>query len=104
MDSVNISEQVTEKGKAVTIAINGPFDINLGTEFISALSGIPPNVETITVDLVKTRFLGMSALGMLLPLRRLVDQNKSDLILANCNPTIKTALCNAGFNRLFTIQ
>lgn len=103
MGCINLNERLTQKGKEITITISGSFDIDLNDEFLSIVNQITGNVCKLTVDFFDTRYLGLSAFGMLLPLRNFARQNDVNPVLRNCNPEIKASLFDAGFDRNFTI-
>lgn len=103
MSSITVTQPSSANSNQFTITIAGTFDTNLKREFLELIDSIPENTGKIVVDLDRTRYLGISAMSTLLPLRRRTRAWEANVILKNCNPTIRASLIHAGFNENFEI-
>jgi len=100
---MNISTAYTESNKTMNITVHGRFDFKMVNEFREAYGNKSNPVQNFIIDFREADYMDSSGLGMLLNLKRQVDENVS-ITLTNCKPQIKKILLVSRFDKKFTIQ
>ena len=100
---MNISTSYLENSKTMNIMVHGRFDFKMVNEFREAYSNKNNPIENVVVDFRETDYMDSSGLGMLLNLKRQVD-DKVCISLTNCKPQIKKILLVSRFDKKFIIQ
>lgn len=97
------STTISDDGNEAVFHIEGKFDFNMHAEFRDAYRDLPSST-TFIVDLEKTSFIDSSAMGMLLLLREYAGGKAANIILTNCNPSLRKTLSIANLGKIFTIR
>lgn len=94
-----------DNGRA-TVKLGGRFDFNSHREFRAAYENLlgKSDVREFVVDLGGVDYLDSSALGMLLLLRDKVALEHKEVVLANCQGSVRQVLDIANFGKLFKIS
>ncbi len=101
---MSISNNVSDDGKVVTIAVSGKFDFQLYDDFRSSYAGTNGSNVQYIVDLSGTDYLDSSALGMLLLLREHAGGEGSSINIQRASPDVQKILDVANFGKLFEIN
>ncbi len=100
---MNISTEFSNDNKTMNIMVHGRFDFKVVNEFREAYTAKTTAIENFVIDFRETDYMDSSGLGMLLNLKRQVNEAAS-ITLTNCRPQIKKILLVSRFDKKFTIQ
>lgn len=101
---VEISAQLSDDEKILTLTLLGKFDYTCHQDFHGAFEAIKPIPEKFVIDALEVTSLDSSALGMLLLLRTHAGGDESDVSIINAKPDIYKLLQTCKFDELFTIS
>ena len=85
------------------ISIEGPFDFNLLNDFREAYRETTNSYSNYIVNLRTTSSIDSSALGMLLNMKRVLNQKDKEIQITHCQPQIKKILIISRFDNKFSI-
>ena len=102
---MNISTNISNDERDLVISVNGNFNIDLLSEFrVAYLDMDKKGIVNFLVDLRNTEMMDSSALGMLLNMKRTLNQPDLGIKIVNCAPSIKKILLIARFDKIFLID
>ena len=95
-----------DSGVARLVLAAGRFDFKQYEPFKSAYEPAleTPEVEEIRVDFGAVSYIDSSALGMLLLLKEKSEEHEKEVVLSNCNETVKQVIRTVNFHRLFAME
>lgn len=99
-----VSQQISDNGKMVSIAVAGRFDFSYHQQFREAYRDTGGPGVAYRVNLSQTEYMDSSALGMLLLLREYAGGDQAEIVLDNPNSEIRRILETANFHRLFVLE
>jgi len=91
-------------GGHLTIRIQGSFDLHIFDEFHAAYPEKMAGVSKVTVDLSATNNVDSSALGMLISLWKLLNEDKNRLSVRGANADIMELLEIGQIGQLMIIE
>lgn len=100
---MSLTKSMSVDGTILTIQIKGKFDFNLVQSFRQAYSQISSTTVKVNVDLRETDYMDSSALGMLLNMRKTLQEQVSTIEISNCQPQLKKILQISRFDKKFDI-
>lgn len=101
---MGLSTKVIADGSEYIIAVTGMFDFNVLTEFKESYREIPEGVTSIAVDLRQVDYMDSSALGMLLNMKKKLEENIEEFKILNANNEVLKVLTISRFDKMFSIQ
>jgi anti-anti-sigma factor len=101
---MSIYASASDDGRALTINIEGRFDLSAHQDFRESYESSEGDPEEYRVDMKETTYLDSSALGMLLLLRDHAGGDTANIKIMNCNPDVKKILTISNFEQLFSID
>ncbi|KTF19676.1 MULTISPECIES: STAS domain-containing protein [unclassified Pseudoalteromonas] len=101
---MNLTTRTSADGKALTIQIKGKFDFNLVQSFRQAYAQIDNGTNKVIVDLRETDYMDSSALGMLLNMKKTLEDKVTVFEITNCQPQLKKILQISRFDKKFDIS
>lgn len=96
-----ISEQ---QGKYLNIAIKGSLNLNAFNDFHNAYPLKMQGIHYVTIDLADTTYMDSSGISMLISLWKLLNEDKSRLLIQNSNKELNELFDLFELNRLMQIQ
>ncbi len=99
---MTITTEKDDSGKQLTIAIEGMFDFNLMHKF-KASYGDVQGIESYILDFSGVDYMDSSALGMLLNMRKVVDDS-SRIVIKDAQPAVGKILAMSRFDKKFEIE
>ncbi|WP_417689811.1 STAS domain-containing protein [Pseudidiomarina sp.] len=101
---MSVSRHLTSDGKELTISIHGKFDFGVVNDFRRAYSSLGDETPRVYIDLRETEYLDSSALGMLLNMRKAINENVESIHIINCRTEVRNILDISRFDKLFIID
>jgi anti-anti-sigma factor len=101
---MSLNRCFSEDGKELTIYLSGKFDFEKANELLLAYSEGNEGVSSIVINLKKTEYMDSSALGMLLNMRKSLEQTVKSFKLTYCCPQVIKILHIAHFGKKFDIS
>lgn len=100
---MGLSRKITEQGKVLTIELGEMFNFSTVKDFKNAYSDGIEKVETVVVDLNKTEYMDSSALGMLLNMQKVLQDQVNAFKIINAGPKVAKILEISRFDKKFDI-
>ncbi len=99
-----MNRHLSSDGKELTISIHGKFDFGVVNDFRRAYSSLGEDKPTVYIDLRETEYLDSSALGMLLNMRKAINEQVNAIHIINCRSEVRNILDISRFDKLFVID
>jgi len=99
-----VESSLSADQSTLLISIKGKFDFKLLNEFRHAYSGDALSVKNLVIDMRDTSTIDSSALGMLLNMRRYLEDRDIEIKIINCNQDVLNVFRITHFNRKFLIE
>ena len=100
---MTVSAKISDDGTVLKIAVDGKFDFSLLSDFRNAYTTDYGKTFRYVVDLRGTEAMDSSALGMLLNMKKHLQQEDRKIKITNCRPNLKKILLIARFDKKFLI-
>ncbi|MDF1643041.1 MAG: STAS domain-containing protein [Pseudomonadales bacterium] len=101
---MNVRSVFSPDNNNLKIEVTGKFDYSLLSKFREAYSDENHRDANITLDLRDTTSIDSSALGMLLNMRRYMGDQTDNIVIINCNTSVKKILMISRFDQQFSIE
>ena len=101
---MSITVNKNDEQNALVISVPGRFDFSKHNEFRKAYKDINIENGIYEIDLRATEYLDSSALGMMLLLKEIADENSSIVKITHANNELREILRIASFDKLFVIE
>jgi len=104
LDGASGYVSVSEQAKSAIIGISGSFAFHLQNGFRKAYEGLSEEVELLTLDLGGVEYMDSSGLGMLLVMKKYLDEVKVNYEITNSRDQTLDLLKMTHFNHFFKIN
>ena len=101
---MSISNRFIADAAEYQIILSGKFDFSQLNEFRTAYESAPEAAKKYAVDMRSVDMIDSSALGMLLKMKRSLNQQDGDIVIINCSSDVEKILKIAKFDLMFSIQ
>lgn len=101
---MSITATINDETNALILTVPGRFDFSKHNEFRKAYKDINIEGGVYEIDLRSTEYLDSSALGMMLLLKEVADDNSSVVKISHANDELREILRIASFDKLFVIE
>jgi len=104
LDGVSGNVSVSEHAKSAIISISGSFAFHLQNEFRKAYEDLSEGVDYFTLDIGGVDYMDSSGLGMLLVMKKYLDEANVQYEIANSRDQTLDLLKMTHFNQFFKIN
>jgi len=101
---MSLTRNESVDGTTLTIQIKGKFDFNLVQSFRRAYAQMSEKTVKVIIDLRETVYMDSSALGMLLNMKKTIDNQVKTIEISNCQPQLRKILQISRFDKKFDIS
>jgi len=95
---------VSEHAKNAVIGVSGSFAFHLQNDFRQAYEGLSKTVDSLTLDLGGVDYMDSSGLGMLLVMKKHLDEEKKQYEIKNSRDQTLDLLKMTHFDQFFKIN
>ncbi len=94
---------ITQSDRAVTLAVSGRLDTNTAPLLEKQINELPPETETLVLDLMALTYTSSAGLRVLLIAQKKM-MRQGQLILRHVSPQVREVLDITGFSDILTIE
>jgi anti-anti-sigma factor len=100
---MSLDREFSGDGKELTIYLDERFDFGKVQDFRLAYSKGNEGINSVVINLQKTKYMDSSALGMLLNMQKSLNDSVTSFKIIHCRPQVLKILQIARFGKKFDI-